>query len=79
MCKHKYFFIAGSTGGEIISVTMENCDAADDDRCEAKKSETVRGQLTFKANKATTSLECEIFGIIGGIPLPFPGTAYTHV
>ena len=50
MIKQKHFFIAGSTGGEIISVTMENCDATTDDRCEAQKSETVRGQLTFKAN-----------------------------
>ena len=37
------------------------------------KGETVRGQLTFKAEKATSKLECELFGVIGGISLPFPG------
>jgi hypothetical protein len=66
-------FLTGSTGGEIVSVTMAGCDAETDDRCEVSKGDTVTGQLTFKANKAASSLECEIFGIIAGIPLPFPG------
>jgi hypothetical protein len=52
---------------------MENCDSADFDRCEVKKGETVTGKLTFKASKATSSLKCAIFGVVGGIPLPFPG------
>jgi hypothetical protein len=52
---------------------MENCDAQDVDRCEVSKGDTVRGQLTFKATKATNKLFCEIYGIIAGIPLPFPG------
>ena len=39
----------------------------------AKKGETVTGQLTFKANKGTSSLQCAIFGVVAGVPLPFPG------
>ena len=63
----------GSTGGEIVSVTMANCDASVDDRCQVTKGETVTGQLTFMANKATQSLKCRIFGVIGGVPIPYPG------
>jgi hypothetical protein len=71
----------GSTGGEIVSVTMENCDASTTDRCEVSKGDTARGQLTFKANKAAKSLTCQIYGIIGGVSLPFPGEqkVYTWV
>ena len=64
---------SGSTGGEIVSITMEGCSGDEVDRCEVKKGDTVRGQLAFQANKATNKLDCEIFGIIGGLPLPFPG------
>jgi len=52
---------------------MEGCNGYEVDRCEVNKGETVRGQVTFEASKATSKLDCEIFGIIGGLPLPFPG------
>jgi hypothetical protein len=66
-------FLSGSTGGTIITVSMENCDPEATDRCQVEKGQTVRGQLSFKASKTTSSLKCELYGIIGGIPLPFPG------
>ena len=68
-----HFFLSGSVGGKIESVTMENCDAEQFDRCEVSKGETVRGQLTFKASKATNKLYCESYAIFAGISFPFPG------
>ena len=56
-----------------MSITMEKCDALEDDRCVVSKGDTVRGQLTFKASKTTKSLKCEIYGVILGIPVPMPG------
>ncbi len=52
---------------------MDNCDSTEFDRCEVKMGETVTGKLTFKASKATSSLECKIYGVIGGIDIPMPG------
>jgi len=77
--RHIQIVYSGSTGGEIVSVTMAGCDAETDDRCEVSKGDTVTGQLTFKANRAAKTLECEIFGVIAGIPLPFPGWSITII
>ena len=63
----------GTAGGTILSVTMENCDASVTDRCVAQKGQLASGQLAFKAGKATATLTCELFGVIGGVVLPFPG------
>ena len=52
---------------------MENCNPETTDRCEVQKGQTVRGQMSFKSGKATSTLKCEIHGVVGGIPLPFPG------
>ena len=40
--------ILGSTGGEIIALTVDGCDAEEDDECEAARGSTVVGQMTFK-------------------------------
>jgi hypothetical protein len=50
---------------------MDNCDFAEFDRCEVKHGETVTGKLTFKASKATSSLECMLYGVVCGTELPF--------
>lgn len=52
---------------------MDDCYGDQDDRCLVTKGQTVRGQLTFEAHKPTSKLDCQIFGIIGGIMIPFPG------
>lgn len=52
---------------------MDGCNGDEVDRCVVNKGETVKGQLTFQASRSTNKLDCEIFGIIGGLPLPFPG------
>lgn len=52
---------------------MEGCDALDDDYCEAKRGTTVNGQMTFAASAPVDSLECQIYGIILGVEVPFPG------
>jgi hypothetical protein len=60
-----------STGGTIMSVTMEDSDAGVTDRCVAQKGEFHRGRLAYTARKATATLGCEIFGAIGGVLFPF--------
>jgi hypothetical protein len=52
---------------------MENCNASTTDRCKVLNGDIVRGQLTFKANKAAKSLSCDIYAIIDGVTLLFPG------
>ena len=65
--------ILGSTGGEITALTVDGCDAEEDDECEAARGSTVVGQMTFMASAASPSLECSIYGIILGLEVPFPG------
>ena len=68
-----HMLIVGSTGGEITALTVDGCDAEEDDECEAARGSTVVGQMTFKASAASPSLECSIYGIILGLEVPFPG------
>ncbi len=56
-----------TTGGTIMSVTMEDPNAGVTDRCVAQKGEFHRSRLAYTARKATGTLGCEIFGVIGGV------------
>jgi len=63
----------GSTGGAVAALDFEGCDADYDDQCEVARGTTAKGKLTFSATGAAETLECQIYGIILGIEIPFPG------
>ena len=63
----------GSTGGAIVSLDFEGCDADYDDQCEVARGSSAKGALTFSATGAAETLECKIYGIILGLEVPFPG------
>ena len=63
----------GSTGGAVAALDFEGCDADYDDQCEVARGTTANGKLTFSATGAAETLECQIYGIILGIEIPFPG------
>ena len=53
---------------------MENCDQDYDDECVVKYGETAVGKLYFTSSGAVdSSLDCKIYGNVGGIWLDFPG------
>jgi len=56
--------------GELIRVYMDGCSASP---CEVHRGETAHGGFVFQAAASTNTLTCEIFGIIFGETLPFPG------
>jgi hypothetical protein len=64
------FTDCGSVGAEIASVTIDGCAAVP---CEVQHGTVAHGQVAMKATAATQTLTCEIFGIIFGVQLPFPG------
>ena len=53
---------------------MEDCDQDYDDECVVKYGETAVGKLYFTSSGAVdSSLDCKIYGNVGGIWLDFPG------
>ncbi len=56
--------------GEILQVTMKDCDAQTDSSCPAKVGQDVEGTLTFMPTAATDTLACELYGNVAGVWLP---------
>merc|ERR1712223_791456 len=60
--------------GVISKVEMDNCDQDYDEECVVKYGETAIGKLYFTSSGAVdSSLDCKIYGNVGGIWLDFPG------
>ena len=67
------FSFLGSRG-VITKVEINNCDQDYDDECVVKYGETEEGKLYFTSSGAVdSSLDCKIYGNVGGIWLDFPG------
>ncbi|XP_063691959.1 NPC intracellular cholesterol transporter 2-like [Bolinopsis microptera] len=58
----------GSTG-EVIKVFSEDCA---DPVCKAKKGHSYQIQMEFKPAGQVTTLKALLYGVISGIPIPFP-------
>ncbi|XP_067138069.1 NPC intracellular cholesterol transporter 2-like [Centruroides vittatus] len=56
--------------GEVQSVTVTNCDASP---CVLKVNTKPEISITFKSHVDSKDLKVRIYGVIGGVPLPFPG------
>ena len=69
----KYFrlhsFYEG-TKGIIRQVTFDGCDATP---CTIVTGTSIHGTLRYESEVNVDELECEMFGIIGGQTVPFPG------
>jgi len=60
--------------GEITRVDMDGCDQDYDDSCIVHYGQIATGKLYYTHSGTPASqLDCEIFGNIGGIWIPFPG------
>ena len=59
--------------GTITRVDIDGCDQDYDDSCTVHYGTQAHGKLYYTAAATRQKLDCEIFGNIGGIWLPFPG------
>lgn len=62
--------LVSGSNGELIAVYLDGCSETP---CTVHRGETAHGGFIFKAGAATETMTCEIFGIIFGETLPFPG------
>jgi len=62
-----------SNGGSITEIEFDGCDQDDYDECPARRGETVNGRLKFSSTGSATTLTCQLYGIILGVEVPFPG------
>nr|KAB1084572.1 hypothetical protein F6W77_19695 [Acinetobacter baumannii] len=59
-----------SCGGEVQSVTVTNCDSSP---CILKSGSKPEITIAFKSLVDTNDVKVKIWGVIRGVPLPFPG------
>merc|ERR1711990_856800 len=62
-----------SKGGSITEIEFDGCDQDDYDECPARRGETVNGRLKFSSTGSASTLTCQLYGIILGVEVPFPG------
>merc|ERR1712018_20882 len=62
-----------SQGGDIIAIDISGCDQDDVDECPAHKGGKLMGQLKFAPTFPAQSLRCQMYGVILGQDIPFPG------
>jgi len=57
------------SAGQIVRVFSDDCA---DPVCKAKKGKSYQIQIEFKPNSDVTKLTASLYGVISGIPIPFP-------